>query len=48
MVVESEEGDLEDCGEVLGGGRKAVLCNGLFFIWRHVSRGFGFGGCGET
>jgi len=28
-------------------GRKAVLYKGLFLTWREVSKGLGFGGCGE-
>jgi hypothetical protein len=48
MVVESDAGEFEDRGILLGRGRKAVLCKGVFLMWRDVSRGFGFGGCGET
>jgi hypothetical protein len=44
--VESE-GVVAEARSWVEGGRKAVLCKGVFLTWRDVSRGLGFGGCGE-
>ena len=40
-------GGLSEVGFRFRVGRKAVLYKGLFLTCREVSKGLGFGGCGE-